>query len=341
MITDSDASGSYLNTTYQIYANSYQPAGTYNGKVKYVIVHPNSSNNNLSFNEAYALNGKNPAIIDGANVYYAMQDMNSQICNMVANTGAITATQLVDTRDNKLYWVAKLEDGHCWMTQNLDLDLDPTKTLTSNDTDLTDHSLSGAYVDGYEYDGIVLSWKPAKATVKFSGNVATGLVLSSITLSSAKKTDSTPSGHTATGNYYNWTAAIASNNSSSYSGDTYNNVGNNPQNSICPKGWRLPTVSSVAGKDEFSKLNNLYNNGSTSSDANLTTAPLWFVQSGFITDNNVLKDYDARGGYWSSTVYNASHAYLLNFNNSSVNPTGINYYDRYRNRGWSVRCVAR
>ncbi len=87
MITDSDASGSYLNTTYQIYANSYQPAGTYNGKVKYAIVHPNSNNNTITdLDTAFALNDKNPAIIDGTNVYYAMQDMDSTICNSVTET---------------------------------------------------------------------------------------------------------------------------------------------------------------------------------------------------------------------------------------------------------------
>ena len=56
--------------------------------------------------------------------------------------------ELVDVRDNKLYWVAKLEDNHCWITQNLDLDItsDPTSpsyiALTSNNTDLsTDESV--------------------------------------------------------------------------------------------------------------------------------------------------------------------------------------------------------
>ncbi len=31
--------------------------------------------------------------------------------------------QLRDVRDGKYYWVTKLADGKCWMTQNLDLDL--------------------------------------------------------------------------------------------------------------------------------------------------------------------------------------------------------------------------
>ena len=129
-------------------------------------MHPNSSNNNLSFNEAYALNGKNPAIIDGANVYYAMQDMNSQICNMVANTGAITATQLVDNRDGNIYWVTKLKDGHCWMTQNLDFDIAANTTLNSTNTDLNVayNSTTGNYPeynDGYTVSNDIIYWTPA------------------------------------------------------------------------------------------------------------------------------------------------------------------------------------
>ena len=47
-----------------------------------------------------------------------------------------TEEKLVDIRDNKLYYVSKLKDGHCWMTQNLDLEIDTTRTYTHNDTDL-------------------------------------------------------------------------------------------------------------------------------------------------------------------------------------------------------------
>lgn len=44
--------------------------------------------------------------------------------------------QLVDNRDGKTYWVAKLKDGNCWMTQNLDLDL-RNITLNSTNTSTT------------------------------------------------------------------------------------------------------------------------------------------------------------------------------------------------------------
>ena len=155
MTTDTSVSGSYLNTTYQIYANSAQPAGTYNGKVKYVIVHPNSNNNTIpDLDTAFAAAGKMKVYEEGGNSYYAMQDMDSQICSFVSGAGASTATQLVDTRDNNLYWVAKLEDGKCWMTSNLDLDIGGLNTapLNSNNTDIsTNPNVYAAYTQTIMY----------------------------------------------------------------------------------------------------------------------------------------------------------------------------------------------
>lgn len=62
-----------------------------------------------------------------------MQDMTSAVCSgaTIGTTG-----QLYDKRDNKPYWVTKLADGHCWMTQNLELDLSSSKDLTPEDSDI-------------------------------------------------------------------------------------------------------------------------------------------------------------------------------------------------------------
>ena len=49
-----------------------------------------------------------------------MQEMTSSICE---NSPQLATKQLRDIRDGKYYWVTKLADGNCWMTQNLDLDL--------------------------------------------------------------------------------------------------------------------------------------------------------------------------------------------------------------------------
>ncbi len=61
-----------------------------------------------------------------------MQDMTSDICT---NTKEHYTKQLIDTRDGKSYWVAKLKDGNCWMVQNLALDI-TEEGLKAVDTDI-------------------------------------------------------------------------------------------------------------------------------------------------------------------------------------------------------------
>ena len=255
MDANPDVTGSYFTTTYDIYASSVQPAGTYEGRVKYILTHPhtNAPSTINDIDAAFAAAGKMKVYEEGGNSYYAMQDMDSQICSFVSNTGASTATQLVDIRDHKLYWVAKLADGKCWMTQNLDFDIDNANTapLNSNNTDIsTTASGSGIYntTGGYTIDSNnIWTWTPANSAITanhtISGASVSNWTSSDITPYSAEGGDvyyytSNSSSndsvfnslaecatngrteaeckHYHRGNYYNWTAAIATNNSKRY-----------------------------------------------------------------------------------------------------------------------------
>ena len=372
MTIDTDITGSYFNTTYNIYASSVQPAGSYEGKVKYVMIHPHSDNSNITIENAFALNGK-----ERHGLHYAMQDMDTEICSIVVNTGASTATQLVDTRDSNLYWVAKLEDGKCWMTSNLDLSIGNTGPLNSNNTDIsTTVSGSGIYTDGYtEQDG-VWTWTPVSTAITsnhvISGTSVPGWNNNNVTPYSAEGGDTyyytsnttaddtrynslqacKNASHTEdeckryfAGNYYNWTAAIASNNSTNI-GST---VGEIASNSICPKGWRLPNASQTDNvNNEFGRM--LYQAeittkvsagndsvGYTTGGFNkLRSNPYYFVRSGNIY-GGTLYNPGASGYYWSSTVSGSTFAYVLRFNGTDIYPARNHGGDN----GWSVRCVAR
>ncbi len=68
-----------------------------------------------------------------------MQEMTSTLCQNTPSSSDYrnpVTKRLIDLRDKKQYWVAKLADGNCWMTQNLALDINAEKGLTSADTDL-------------------------------------------------------------------------------------------------------------------------------------------------------------------------------------------------------------
>ena len=355
--TDMDE-GSSFTTTYAIYTTSNQHAGTYNGQVKYVLTHPST--------QPY--------------VYY-MQEVDKWK-NMIALEESV---QAIDMRDGKKYWVTKLKDGNIWMTQNLDLDIGGTNTapLNSNNTDIsTTASGSGIYTDGYtEKDG-VWTWNPVSTAITSNYYISdTSVKPSAWTTTSGYTAPYSAEGgdtyyytsnttgndtrynslqacknasHTEdeckryfVGNYYNWTAAIASNNSTNI-GST---VGEIASNSICPKGWHLPNASQTDNvNNEFGRM--LYGEGITAALSNgnesvgyyddvtsfnkLRSNPYYFVRSGTI-DGGTLNDPGVYGLYWSSTVSSSTYAYFLSFSGTVIYP-GRNF-DRYRGR--SVRCVAR
>lgn len=331
--TVASTTGSSFSTTYAAYVSTTQPAGNYSGQVRYLIAHPYVS----------------------PSVYY-MQDA----ATWKDELGVEDTVLVIDKRDYKSYYVTKLKDGHIWMTQNLAIDLSYTdgagnivmRTFTSEDTDLNViyDETTGNYAeyggDGYTKDNDIISWTPdpTAQTSTIRGTSAPDWRNSNNVPYSAKKVAGPTTGHEALGNYYNWTAAIASNNSSSRTGSTLNNVANNPRNSICPKGWRLPTISNQANNipgstNEFGRLNFLYNDERTSgtgSGTKLMEVPLWFVRGGFTYNTSLLR-YGEYGLYYSSTVINSNNAYGLYFSNNGV--TTAYSYDRYA--GWSVRCVAK
>ena len=87
--------------TFGTKVNTSLPSGTYSNQVVVSVV-------------------ANPAYVPNLTQISNMQDMTTEICN--ASTVGQT-NRLTDTRDGKLYWVAKLADDQCWMTQNLDFDI--------------------------------------------------------------------------------------------------------------------------------------------------------------------------------------------------------------------------
>ena len=195
------------------------------------------------------------------------------------------------------------------------------------------------YNDGYTENNGVIYWVPVSTatTINFTGTTVAGWVDSNTVPYSANKTDREETGHASIGNYYNWTAAIASNNSSSLTTSTHENIVNDPKNSICPKGWRLPTMSSQSASDigstnEFERLNVLYDN--------MLDSPLMFIKAGYINSSG-LASFMASGIYTSSTVHaiNAVWGGALDSYKFRID-WWQNVYGGRRG-GWSTRCVAR
>ena len=334
--------GSTFTTTYAIYTKGTQPASTYTGQVKFALLHPSSSISPTTLERAFFLAGKTKVdIVDPTtgetNSYYKMQDMTTSICNTANITGEASQVQLVDIRDNKTYWATKLLDGHCWMTQNLDLDLDSSVALTSEDTDLND-TTSAAYQEGYSVDNGVIKWLPKNNTItnvvnwKYDNNTPYSLNI-------GKSYANINNEHGLVGNYYNWPAAIASNDAGSFTINTFDKISNNSKNSICPNNWRLPIIATYSdikpGNNDFANLEYYYQN--KGSGTKWLASPLYFIRPGYV-DGSGMNYVGAYGYYWSSTNNDSTKSYTFyaNYSNGSNVAQSQNKYSSY-----SIRCLAR
>ena len=383
--TDASTNGTNHNLTLAAKVDADTVSGAYETTLNFHAI--TNAVPLVTLEMSYGFHGKQKVTV-GNEEYYKMQDMSTEICSY---TNEIPSElQVVDIRDDKIYWIAKLADGHCWMTQNLDLDLETTPdhvlALTSENTDLNTYGSNGYdSSNGYSKDANgTITFIPERATIPassiYSDGTIPGWVTSSTDPYSAdtgdwywignwKKNgidtwyssmdsyiylniDSSGAGdkfstdpyegngtHGHVGNYYNWPAAIASNRASYYNTDTKSNIINNPQNSICPAGWRLPTISDDVDEsgstNEFKRLTILYGN-TTSYDKAFTASPLWFVRGGSVS-NGSLGVSGRDGAYWSSTVNLSYAAYGLSFYAHGVNPIGRGNSQT----GRSVRCIAR
>ena len=269
--------------------------------------------------------------------------------------------RLIDKRDGKYYWVAKLADGNCWMTQNLDLDLSVVGTLTPTDSDVSSNwnfsSAGGNWYtsadQGSESNTAIQAWdlgeyvKASPTATTSCGDIATDLSacpsqFTQITSSMAPYIEAVNEGelptdnvavsgnnydaHYLVGNYYSWPAATA---------ESGNDVeGSNIANdSICPANWHLTDSG-----DRYRGLLRQYGltDSPTSGNNNISTSPLYFVRSGYIAGDGLV-DAGNRGSYFTARAYsNIRNAFILSFYDSVVWPA----INGIRSSGYSVRCVA-
>ena len=388
-MTDMTAStgGVKLTTTYAAYISKTQPADTYTGQVIYTLVHPASAVPKVpvSCNPTGTTIGTN-----SSTDIKCMQDITStNKSSVLASMTDETQYTLIDKRDEKSYTIAKLADGKVWMTQNLDLDIDSSRTYTNEDTDLGWNTQTNTYQTA--------SWTPSRSTYATTSdqlhewcqggiwNDKVGYCDNNNTPESYDPGDlywnTTTSDHSDwsayynscdystnppscdeslsplstyvsstgaqqyhLGNYYNWPAAIASNDASVYG--VYNETSGQYENleahqSICPAGWTLPYISSDGSTSDFATLWTEYGwdgNSYSFTDGISTvwSVPLYFAPTGGFDDS--LGDAGVGGNLWSSVADEDSYARGANFSVvGGASPAG----GGSRSYGDSIRCLLR
>lgn len=301
---------------------------------------------------------------------FAIQHINmlvdgQTVCERATVIGS--EVYVLDLRDNKSYWIAKLVDGKCWMTQNLALDLNSNTSLTHEYSDIgwgTDPSTSWtppASANTTSISGTWVNW-PLNATSDLSAS--TGVMYrtpsgasdvlhsSSASCQATMKVDARVCEHFRIGNFYSWSTANADAN--------VNNLEPNgsAQNSICPSGWKIPSATAVkyavsGGYSSYATGDwyDMVDKQGIFPDHNYGTylnygawailnAPVYLVRGGNTFN---YKWYQSDSGNTSGT-YVGSSRYESNTDPSkfgfTVRAIGTNYTGPY-GYGMNVRCLAR
>ena len=203
-------------------------------------------------------------------------------------TGTNDAQAVKTVTDNRggttqTYRIAKLADNNCWMLDNLKLgSTTSTTTLTPSDTNITSN--------------FTLPQVQTTGSASYDSPGAYGPV-----------PGDTGSGATNYGYLYNWPATTA--------GETRTSITTgNAANSICAKGWRLPTGGNTG---EFAMLNAKMNNPAATSPS--TSGGTGYYQNWHYTGQ--FKGVFA--GYWWGGFYDQGGG--GNLWSSSANPDWSDY----------------
>ncbi len=331
--TTDQSIGTNLTADFNAYIAPNQVASTYEGKVKFTLVHPSAHaapETAEGFDLAFEKAGKSKIFNDDSNGHYSMSDITPAIC---AAVDVNDEGKLIDPRDNTVYSVARLADGNCWMTQNLRFDFskDGDKITATNTNNPTATFLAAANAKPTSSS----SWCTSFATACIDQ-----LLYNTVNIGN---TTEDPDGHTYDeyGVYYNWYTAMAGNST----GDSVTVSGD-----ICPKGWHLPTTTtrdgapstwtgeywdlavSLAGLTPGEvKNDDLESIISAENSARFKASPNNFLYSvGYNTGSN-LGNY---GGYWSSTASSYAYAMCLRTDRVDAGVDTSLYY------GYAVRCLA-
>ena len=261
---------------------------------------------------------------EDATITLTGQYVETEIQKLAAATCTSTPMPTYDNRDGQVYWVKRLDDGNCWMMDNLNLGaIDLTEDLTSANTNLAD-TISAATFNGYRRNVGSASSTSADFITITKANSATGDVVDAVS-------------GTKFGTLYNYCATSAG----TYCYDPESGTGNATYD-ICPAGWRLFKSVDGPSANPDNEVYYFYTNPSYNTDAKLQVPVsengAAFAHAGYYYDNGPIQQGQERvSGYWSSSRAGSNDMYILNpdsnFNTYHAASSG------YRVTGRSIRCI--
>ena len=213
---------------------NYTDGATYTGSSTTLYAQWTKAN---TFDNVFKNNGVWAMPVQGID-YYTLQNMSPDICSEIS-TGEYG--QLVDYRDGTIYNVGKLDDGRCWILDNLELDLtnpDVQSMLNSEFTNAQDESIY-ALING---TGNLGDSHPNSSPSETEYNsYSDPFIHTTYKDTIPNRAPSGSHGNNKSGIYYTFCAASAG---SYCDGYLYNDPGypsGDAEEDICPRGWRMPT----------------------------------------------------------------------------------------------------
>ena len=275
----------------------------------------------------------------------SMQRMSSCICQNTTKPSSSAAvfdwdgshhddasyvprTKLVDTRDGSTYIVSKLADGNCWMNQSLALTLtDGTAIKASNN----DGTVTKVTPDNSTQTVVNIVWEDNDNHWRsYQPNASESYYQNGATKASTPSDTGDNYDTEKAGNYYNWYDATAGTGTSDF-------VGGDAPSSICPRGWRLPSVS---GERSYESLMNIYGiSNNQESATKLRMNPLNFNLSGNYDSWGYTSFQEQIGFYWMSSAANFD-TNAVNFNVSQKNVYFAIGSSSRKGYGEPIRCIA-
>ncbi len=384
--TDMTAStgGVKLTTTYAAYISKTQPADTYTGQVIYTLVHPTSAPAPVVCNPNGTTVGTDTSTDITCMQDISSTNKSSILSSMTTGT-QYTLTDKRDNKtytvsklaDNNIWMTQNLDldlDSNTTYT-NLDTDLgwngtsygtaswSPERSTYATGTttwglynSTTGNHDGNWHPESYDpgdlyWNGTLSDWSDWEAyhnscthdddTWLYSNCDETLNPIATYTTVSG-----TPTAQYHLGNFYNWSAAIASNDSSAYGvydSGTYSYTNKETNQSICPAGWTLPIgdyFESSAPSKSFQNLVEQYgwdnNSYQLSNNRKIWESPIYVGLSG--DWYGILGNVGGSVDSWSSVASNDEYAYGLDAgSDGTVSPSD----GSDRGRGFVVRCVVR
>ncbi|MBQ9181001.1 hypothetical protein IJ135_02835, partial [Candidatus Saccharibacteria bacterium] len=261
-----------------------------------------------------------------------MQDVNSCPSSLATE---VTYT-LKDKRDNQEYTVAKLKDGKCWMTKNLNIA--GGAVLTSADTDFTD-----SYFSSYSAGNSRLA------------KTSTGLQLPASALNGGFYTNNYSYVYNTSNNsclsgsacysYYSWDAATLG------SGRSIGAANQDAPYSICPKGWKMPSTRtgtnstadyralfiSLGGSASIYQYTSSTSPTASTMASKITASPYNYFRPGYC-NYGMCQQVNDGGGFWTSTSADSSNNALNLGFGSGWSAVGL-VDSNGRFLGLGVRCL--